>query len=445
MFSGFTLAVFIALCWCLLVLQPFPLLHDFPEWVYQGWLFKQLLTQDGATGVRYALVTYPVPNSLSQAGVGLLTMVLEPATAAKIWLSGYLFGAALMCLNIWYRYKDSSQVLLLSVIVFFGPGFWNGYINFQYALLLFALYLSLSAGKRGAGYMTTLLCSLLIFFSHAVVFAIFVCYCVAGAFFRRGDDARNRFYSIVVLIPSLLLLGWYCVELMAAFSAGAADSMSLFKWVQYKAYTLAKQGPFHNFILHTGESLLEQADWFYKAGFIANFIFAAMLGFWFIWLLWVWLSRHMSPLRHPIPAELSVVLVCISVCFIVYLVAGANTFGVVNLGERFLIVALLMMLLLLRCPAVLQTAMATAAMVFMTYTLAALYYISGESFQAYAVDRSSASSDLSGYVDDIYANTRHQFFNHRLFIYADRGLELLKPEPGLLEIDLETSIIRRVK
>ncbi len=438
----FTLALTLGLAACLVVIQPFPLLHDFLEWMYQGWLFNQLSTgTDEAIAVQYALVNYPVPNSLSQVAMGLLNTLVSPALAGKIWLGVYLGLATTLWVVAQRRSGDALQQLLLTSMITFGPGFWNGYINFQFALLLFALYLLIDTSGRQRSLWLTLLFSILLFFSHATVFLVFALYCVASILLDRSSVFSRRVIQLSCLIPSALLFGWYSIVLLSSYAAQNDTSMGLSKWVQYKAYTLAKQGPFHNFIQHNGKSLLDQFDLVYKAGFVANFAFAGLLVLWLLVLLWSLLrGRLAESLRSTVPVW--PLLITLAVCFVIYLVSGSNTLGVVNLGERFLIVALMMLLLLFKCPALLQRALSIMAGWFMLYLLGATIVLSGGKLQQYTVARSSDTAELSQYVDDIYANSRHQFFNHRLFIYADRGLELLKPEPGVLPIDLTTSVIQ---
>lgn len=429
---------------CLLVLQPFPLLHDYPEWVYQGWIFQQLLEDQSAVAVNYQLVKYPVPNSLSQVVVGLLMLVLSAVLAAKLWLGIYLLGAFMLCWHVWRRYRDAAQVVLLTSVVILGPGFWNGYMNFQFAVLLFGAYLLMSTDYQH-NFIVRLLWSLLIFFAHAVVFGVFIIYCVVSTWCHNNERLSHRMRRDVALLPSLALLGWYAYRLLASYVPADGEGVGLIGWVQYKTYTLAKQGPFHNYILYNGESLLERVDWFYKIGFLTNFVFAVLLFCWFIWLVWSWLFGGRSPVRSDMSASLWSMLLSVAVCVVVFLIAGSNTFGVVNLGERFLIAALLIVLLGFTQQQYLRQLMAAFSSVFLLYLIGANVYLSTQTFEAYSVSRSSSTSKLTDYVDDIYANSSHKYFNHRLFIYADRGLELLKTEPNLLDIDLETSVIRRVK
>jgi len=47
-------------------------------------------------------------------------------------------------------------------------------------------------------------------------------------------------------------------------------------------------------------------------------------------------------------------------------------------------------------------------------------------------------------VRDIYGNSRHKYFNHRLFIYANLGQALHEADPNVapLPVDHESSIVR---
>ena len=438
----FTLALTLGLAVCLIVVQSFPLLHDFLEWMYQGWLFNQLIGESAASvPSQFALANYPVPNSLSQVAIGLLNMLVSPVVSGKLWLGLYLALATALWVVIYRRHGDAWQHLLLTSIITFGPGFWNGYINFQLALLLFALYLVIDTARSRRSLFLVLLFSVLLFFSHAAVFLVFALHCVVTILLDRSYALPRRLLHLGCLVPSAILLVWYATVLLSGYEANGDAGMSLLKWVQYKAYTLAKQGPFHNFILYNGESQLERFDWFYKTGFVANFAFAGLLGLWLLTLLWSLVRGRLSlTARYSMP--LVPVGITLTACVLLYLLCGSNTLGVVNLGERFLIVALMMLLLLFKCPLYLQRALGAIAGFFMVYLLLATAMLSGEKIQQYAVARSSETNELSQYVDDIYANSRHQFFNHRVFIYADRGLALLKPEPDILAIDLSTSIIQ---
>ncbi len=425
-----------AVCLVLLVLQPFPILHDYPEWMYQGHIVWSLWSDLPVFADHYELVPVPVPNAISQAGIALLNMFVSPVAAGRIWLGLYFLLATVVLLLAGRRhtYPGSMQIILLFTIVL-GPGFFNGYINFQFGVLLLALFVVTESVRS---VWRILVFSLLIYFSHATVFLAFTLYVVGSGFL-----SSRRFAVLPALMPAQLLLVWYAIVRIndeGIFNTGLGSGK---EWLQYKLYTVAKQGPFHNFIQADGQSLLADLHGVYLTGFLINFITALLIGSWFLFIGWQLLQKSKTgTLQHGIPAT---VLITVSVLLALWLIAGRNTFGVVNLGERLLIVAVMLLLLTAPMPRWLAASWATLCLLTGATTVLALVVLSNTQ-QGYAVARSADSTRLQSFVNDIYANSRHKYFNHRLTIYYNLGQYLLEPESYKKPppIDHESSIVRRL-
>lgn len=445
------LAIVGTVAFCMLFLQVFPILHDFPEWMYQGWIFAELLGGDNpAVAERFQLVAHPVPNSISQVAIGLLNYVTSPVLAGKIWLAFYLLLSSVLWFVISRQHTnrfDGVLHLLLTDLITFGPGFWNGYINFQFGLLFFAFYMYLIVWRGVRNYWVLCGFGLLIFFSHAVVFTVFVVFnlaCLISVWRERRPGC------LLAVLPSLLLTCWFSVIKFTTDEATAARGFSPLEWVQYKAYTLAKQGPFHNFIGHDGKSTLEDLPLVYQAGFLLNFLVAILLIGWFCSVSWTIIRRQSNRLYRPGPDSpssvfLTPVLLTTGISVVAFLAGTQNLFGVVNIGERFLIIALLLLLLLFHCPKPVRIGLVLVCAVLSFYTVSMIFAVSKSSLEIYSVARSAEINDLQQYLGDIYANTAHKYFNHRLFIYADRGVELTHDIPVLLSIDLPTSVVENRK
>ena len=415
----------------LLVIQPFPVLHDYPEWMYQGHIVYSLLSgENPSLNMLYEWVPVPVPNTISQLVIGLLNFTVSPVMAGQIWLAVYLL---LAIVSGYLASKDhvhaGSVFWLFTVTIAFGPGFWNGYINFQFGLLLFALFVAVGL-RRSLAWVFVF--SVLIYFSHASVFAGFVCFVVLAELFNQ-----RRLTTLLALLPGLVLLLWYT---MTRFAEGTGKNVALesvSQWIQYKFYTLAKLGPFHNFIRPDGESLLASVHGLYMAGFAVNFVIAMLVGVWLLFIAWQMIRRTDSRLHYSL-------LFTAIVLMLAWLLAGKNSFGVVNLGERFLIVAMMLLIMQIQCPDWIRKSWVALTAVVGVVTLVTLVVLSGYSDKNYTVARSAATTELESYVDDIYQNSRHKYFNHRLTIYASLGQYLATPEafdkPPL--IDHESSIVR---
>jgi len=427
----------VAVAVLLLIVQPFPVLHDYPEWMYQGHIAWSLLTDRTTFTGLYELVPVPVPNAISQAVIAVLNGVASPVAAGQIWLAFYFLLASVVGFIATRRLKPGGAMqLIFTLSVVFGPGFWNGYINFQFGLLFFALYIV--CARRDVGFV--LLFSLLIYFSHASVFAGFVCFVIASEWF-----SQRRVSVYLSLLPSLLLLLWYTTAKLSVEGGQNESVGSLVQWAQYKLYTLAKQGPFHNFIQADGESLLATLHGLYMAGFVVNFLVAVLIGLWLLLTFFNMFRRRDIALGTVERSEMNIpaTVVTLLVLLVAWLVAGKNTFGVVNLGERFLVMALMILILQLRCPGWIVKCWASLCVVFGIVTLSSLLVLS-QGIGIYTADRSANASELESFVDDIYKNSRHKYFNHRIFIYTNLGQYLVSsndfgsPPP----IDHESSIVR---
>ena len=425
----------VALGVILLVIQPFPVLHDYPEWMYQGHIVYSLLSgENPSLSMLFEWVPVPVPNTISQLAIGMLNFTVSPVMAGQLWLAVYLLLAIVTGYLASKGHEHAGSVFwLFTITIAFGPGFWNGYINFQFGLLLFALFVVTGLHRRLAW---VVVFSVLIYFSHASVFAGFVCFVVLAEIFNQ-----RRITTLIALLPALLLLLWYTVTRFAEGTGQNVGLESVSQWIQYKFYTLAKLGPFHNFIRPDGESLLASVNSLYMVGFAVNFVVALLVGVWLLIIAWKMIRRSDKLTGHYGLLFTAIVLM------LAWLLAGKNSFGVVNLGERFLIVAIMLLITQIQCPDWITRSWVALSAIVSVVTLVALFVLSGYSDKNYSVARSATATELESFVDDIYKNSRHKYFNHRLTIYANLGQYLATPEdfdkPPL--IDHESSIVRMRK
>ncbi len=407
----------------LVIVQPFPILHDYPEWMFQGWLLHSILA--GQPDSAYELASWPVPNSLSQFVLAALNSVTSPVTAGRIWLAIYLLVGAACCYRAarlcWPDHSGTINMILVATLLL-GPGFWNGYINNQVGLIL--LLIGWLGFLRGGRTIWLLVMSVLVFFAHAASYAVLVV-AIGTAVILGGWALRVRVIAVLALLPSLLLMGWYLVIKLAHSAVSLEAPLSIVQWFGYKAYTLAKQGPFHNFIAIDGTSVLQQWHWIYLSGAVINGAMVLVVVVWFGVLAWQWLRGRPQvsvPFSH---VRLSAVFLMTLALIVLYLVPGRNNFGVVNLGERFLISLLGFALLAFACPQFLRRIWAGLCAAAAIVVVAALLSITARDVAPYF-----------GPDSDIYSASRHKYFNHRLFIYSDRGVFLasdqstaLRPEP----------------
>lgn len=334
--GGGLLLVLTSLAW--LLPWPYPPLQDFVEWIYQGSLFAGLLSGDKAVTSAFTVVGYPIPNSISQIGMGLMMLVWPPMAVGRMWLCLYL--ASFVTVGWFAMRKLRADVGAAMFVVLLGAAalnacFWSGYINFQIAVLLLAAFFVVHElyGKRSAWLIA--LFGVGIFFAHAAIFAAFVMWVgLRDVLWRRDPRAA------VALVPSLALLAWYILARSPEIEPRPPLPYdNLLQFLFYKAYTFMKLGPFHNFVAEDGASWAVRNPLLYKVGVGANLVFAAFLG------LTILMSYVDTVRTRQFDADRMTALLPPLALFAAFAVAPAWLPGVVNIGERFLIAAVVMILL----------------------------------------------------------------------------------------------------
>jgi hypothetical protein len=324
---GFTAAglALVALALGLVLRAPMPPLQDFNEWIYQGWLVGQILAGEP---VPFGIKPWPVPNAAAQLLLGALNLAIDAWAAGVAYLVLYLAGATWLAAAIARTDGgfDPATFLLALLIGALNSPFWDGYANSQLGMGLYLLHV-LRERRAPTGAAWDLALGLALFLCHAVMLAVFLLH-VAIACVQRRDFARSW-----VLGPPLALMAWYLLRDDGYGEAIPAFGTSVFEFVAYKAYSAAKAGPYQNFFLGAvGDA--DRAPVLYAAGVGANllFVLVAVLPLAAALLHRVWQGDRS-------PAVLTAVA-----CLAGFVVLPSAMFGVVNVGERLLLPALLVAL-----------------------------------------------------------------------------------------------------
>ena len=321
--------VFIAV-W--LLLKPLPPLQDLPIWAYQGWLGAQLLTGHAAALRLFVPVHYPVPNMFAQVVLSALSVLVGPLLASKLLILLLLGSAVAVCLlaaRTLTPARAGQTALVLLLLLGINSSFWDGYINYQFSIVLLLAYLLLRERTASWGIGFT---GLLLFTCHASTFAAFVLLVGLEVLFER-----RRWTRLAALAPSLALLVWYVLgrrhAAMRSMQSGPLYS-GLVHHVEYKVYTLTKMGPFHNLVDYNGNSFALRDHRMYLAGVVLNVVFVLLLG----WAVTpgLWRAVRQEP-RDPL-------LLSSLFLFGLFLIMPSEAFSVINLGERFLYAAVALLL-----------------------------------------------------------------------------------------------------
>ena len=226
-----------------------PSLTDYANWTYQGELLRAHLL--GLPDPAHRLKSYPVPNSLTTIGIGLLGLALPWLVAAKVWLVvqlGLCFAAMRYLLRT--VAAPAAAWIVVPQAVFLNVNFWYGFMNFElglaWVMVFAALLLRRLRGDRVHAWVLAAML-VLVFFTHMIPF----CFCVLLLGFYALQAGRLR--ELWVAAPSVLLTIWYVLGrfLLAGNADGQAGMQETVRnysaafWV-FKANSYAKSFGFVN-------------------------------------------------------------------------------------------------------------------------------------------------------------------------------------------------------
>lgn len=323
--SAFAFGLFVALA---AVLVPaFPPLQDYWEWVYQGVLTNRMMIES-AEASPFIFQPYPVPNSFIQGLVALLLEIVSPSVAAKMVLLLYV-GLTLLVyrsLRLLGPEVVVAPAMMILFSILFGSLFLNGYVNNAFGNLIL-LYYFVKLLQREPSVFETFCFALILFFCHAVSFFAFAMIVVIHVLWRE-----IRWENALALFPTGLMLLLYIARKDHTAADLGFDLSGVSGFLNYKAYMVAKLGPYHNFFYDgVGDfDRLRPALW---AGIIANGLFAlALLGICFQ----VFLRQNFLWTKHA-------AFVSVGIFLALYPFLPISIAGVANFGERFLTIAVLLL------------------------------------------------------------------------------------------------------
>lgn len=310
--------------------QPLPALQDYGEWVFQGWAMGRLVLGDPLLRDHYMLRLFPMPNLACQWLLAFVSALAGPFLAAKIVVVGYCSVSIAVCWKAsktFFGTHAAAGFVVLVSLVTFNACFWHGYMNYQFGLVALLWYFQASQSKRFSP-LALFGISVLLYACHAATWLAFVLLVL-----HTARSRPNRLRICLALLPTVALFSIYVLNSHGTASS-THHSMGVASFLAYKCYTVAKTGPFHNLIGPNGIGA-NSTRWMYRSGITVNLMFASGL---FLCIVHgirkAWQSerlRAMAPLWF--------------VLFVLFAVMPSDLREVVNLGERFLYILLISLLL----------------------------------------------------------------------------------------------------
>lgn len=401
-----------------------PYLHDFAEWLYQGQIVKNSVL-DAASVEQFTMATYPVPNSLVTMMLAGLSFIFTPLWAGRVFLILMLLGWFTVIRLFCSRFVDTQWHGAASLVLFASTAlatfFWYGFASYQLALLLLTWFLAIYKTETAAPVIAVF--GLVIFFAHAIIFLVF------GLFLGVSLLLRWNKAVVIGLLPATACSLWFLAgrhfaqvepQRIDALWSGLREAMI------YKAGYPAMLGPFKNFLLPSGTSLLENQGWIYWPGLLVNFAVVAALGTLIPVVLWKYFANKLPEnSQDPVLRKAWAITMVLIIFF--YLFAPYHFFGLVNASGRVLLPLLWLAFMLAGRQAIpFIRIVLWPVLLFSFITTGSYLYLMLQTRQAEfsplattAVKTLPANSVLD-FNDQLYASTRYKYFNYRVFSMARR-------------------------
>ena len=300
-------------------------MSDYPDWVYQGWIFSRILR--GAPLAHYTLKHYPVPNAtLVTMVMGTLGLATSPESAGKIVLSLILVlfvaGSVQMLRSL--RRSERNPLLLIPLLLTLNSYFFWGEISFLCGIGLFFLYCGWLFRRLDNFDSIPVLAftgwSIVLFFSHLLPYlsAILVTGCVAFA----GMNWRRAWRLSAAIVPSVAATVWYAGERVQAHNPGAGPLWLGWTPHLFAGHFIAAFSPYPEFLPSFGI----RAPAMPVAAILSLFVCGLIVAIWLV-CAGSWLTRRRARAG---------IFAAASICLAGVVLAGFAFAGWVSPGERLL-------------------------------------------------------------------------------------------------------------
>jgi hypothetical protein len=412
-FRVLTVAI-LSLAAIVVLLPAYAPLQDYLEWTFHGALGREMLLSGELPGRDLFFRSYPIPNSFIQILLIALNFVVSPSWAQRIVLVIYILLLAVLIRSMRRSGQEPNSFIVIAVSILLGSQFFNGYLNNLFGNTFLLIYVANSL-RRPASLLETFLFSLLIFNAHATSFVVFCMWVGMRAIWPLPLDF-NRIKGALPVIPAGLMFVWYYLAKDTQYQDIGLQISSIPEIIFYKAYTVGKLGPFHNFF-GDEHGYMEAYPSIFWLGVAANAVFAVIMAA-LVFRFFFAGDRHR--LRDPAWA-------CIAILLIAYPFMPRSVAGVVNIGERFFTIAMLLLLVYAaRYPSTLIDRIGAALA---SLLIGSLLLLSELSFNHTTGNVKSIANDIPSGFDGRLA----RLYWHRPFLYEGRIEDMRKLREGGLD------------
>ncbi len=181
-------------------------LQDYPVWVYEGFVFKEIIAGNPLFQNNFAFIGYLPPNAISTIFIGFFSFLVSPIIAGKLFLllsSLLLYTGIFKFMKLYFKNSD-LLISLISLICTFNFSFFSGNINFIFGLgfAFYCIYFLIKNNKHNFIFYSSVF--IIAYLSH--FFSIFILSFFILVFLYKYNKAKIKILFISLIPPAIIFL-----------------------------------------------------------------------------------------------------------------------------------------------------------------------------------------------------------------------------------------------
>lgn len=224
-------------------------LQDYPDWLYEGHLFNQYVFHGNDFGGYFSFHGYIPPNGASTIGIGLLSIIVDPFIAGKLYLFAalaFMYFGCYYYLQLFSKTKSITNSIVALYFVF-NLHFLIGNISFLFGLG-FALssfcYLYKRSRLECSYYLIPFI--LICYLSHFFALAIFI---LLIAVYTNKDNRKLTYRNVILssLPTALIFIHYWMNKTITTFNPNNLESTPLQMFMAKVTVVSVTSIPFHRY------------------------------------------------------------------------------------------------------------------------------------------------------------------------------------------------------
>lgn len=224
-------------------------LQDYPDWLYQGYLFNQYFFHGNDFGGYFTFHGYIPPNGASTIGIGLLSLLVSPFIAGKLFLFVALALMYFGCDHYLQHFAKTKRITntIVALYFVFNLHFLIGNISFLFGLgfaLTSFCYLYKRSRLECSYYQIPFI--LICYLSHFFTLAIFL---LLIAVYTNKEERKLTYRNVILssLPTAMIFIHYWMNKTITTFRPENLDSTPFQMFMAKLTVVSVTSIPFHRY------------------------------------------------------------------------------------------------------------------------------------------------------------------------------------------------------